>query len=152
MERAAVITMTHFDINNPNIASRLITQNDLAFAFPSLMPIVPGHTLVCPKRVVTTMDELTNQELIAIMQLRKALREAMIKTFDAEGFNYAWNEGNIAGQTVPHLHLHMLPRKAGDTGITTYEPRSFLYRPGERDASPEEELSAVAKLIKKHIS
>ena len=75
----------------------------------------------------------------------------MKKTFSAEGFNYAWNEGEIGGQAVPHFHLHMLPRKKGDTGIHEYDPRKFLYRPGSREISPDEELDAVVKEIKRHL-
>lgn len=68
----------------------------------------------------------------------------MKQVFTAEGFNYAWNESEIAGQSVPHVHLHILPRKEGDLGIVGYEPRVFLYRPGSRAISPEEELAEIA--------
>jgi diadenosine tetraphosphate (Ap4A) HIT family hydrolase len=54
----------------------------------------------------------------------------------------------MAGQSVPHFHLHVIQRKTGDTGIYEYEPRKFIYRPGEREISPEEELLAVRDLIK----
>lgn len=140
--------MEYFDINDPNIKDRLIVENERAFAFPSKMPIVPGHTLICSKKHVSKIDDLTNDDLHAILLLQKELKQAMIKAFDAEGFNYAWNEGKIAGQSVNHLHLHMLPRKKGDSGIFEYEPRKFLYRPGERPDSPKQELVEVAKLIR----
>ena len=143
--------MEKFDINDPKIKSRLIVANELAFAFPSKMPIVPGHTLICPKRHVSKIDDLTTDELQAILYLQKELKRAMIKAFSAEGFNYAWNEGKIAGQNVNHLHLHMLPRKQSDSGIFEYEPRKFLYRPGERPDSDEEELVEVAELIKENL-
>jgi len=61
-----------------------------------------------------------------------ALKKALV----AEGFNFAWNEGAVAGQTVPHFNLHIVPRTTGDSGIWEYEPREFLYRPGSRAASP----------------
>lgn len=138
-----------FDINSEK--SRLIAFNEYAFAFPSKMPIVPGHTLIVPRRKVTNMDELEQKELNAIFELQNKLKQAMIKAFDAEGFNYAWNEGKLAGQSVSHLHLHMLPRKQSDSGIIDYEPRQFLYRPGSRSVSPEEELSKVAYLIKDNL-
>ena len=81
------------------------------------------------------------------MDLRKKLRASIIKILGVEGFNYAWNEGKIAGQAVNHLHLHIVPRKEGDAGITEYEPRKFLYRPGSREESPNEELTEIARLI-----
>lgn len=135
----------------PEIKERTIIENDLAWAFPTNIPIVPGHVLIAPKRCVALFDELTDDERGAIFDLQSELRTALIKTFDAEGFNYAWNEGKLAGQSVPHFHLHMLPRRTGDTGITEYEPRQFLYRTGEREASQEEELKKVARIIRAQI-
>ncbi len=143
--------MEYFDINDPEIKSRLIVENDLAFAFPTNIPIVPGHTLICPKRHVAKMDDLTDDEIHAILLLQRKLKEAMIKAFAAEGFNYALNEGKVAGQGINHLHLHMLPRKKDDSGIFEYDPRKFLYRPGKRPESPEKELSEVAELIKNNL-
>ena len=143
--------MKYFDVGDLSIRSRLITENKLAFAFPSKAPIVPGHTLICPKRHVSKIDDLTNDEVLAILLLQKELKQAMIKAFDAKGFNYAWNEGKVAGQTVDHLHLHMLPRKIDDSGIFEYEPRKFLYRPGARSDSEEQELIDVAELIRNNL-
>ena len=86
-----------------------------------------------------------------MFNLRNLLKPALIKIFGAEGFHYAWNEGDAAGQSVPHFHLHMIPRKKGDEGITEYEPRKFLYRPGSREKTPEAELAQIASLIKNNI-
>jgi diadenosine tetraphosphate (Ap4A) HIT family hydrolase len=115
------------------------------------MPIVPGHTLICPKRPVETIDQLKPEELNSMLDLLVRLKEAMKKSFGAEGFNYAWNEGSMAGQSVAHLHIHLLPRKVGDSGVYEYEPRKFLYRPGSRAESPEKELVEIADLLKKHL-
>lgn len=132
----------------PAIREREIIRTDLAWAFPTNIPIVPGHALVAPVRCVAKFEDLTREEVDAIFDLRNKIARALTIAFAAEGFNYAWNEGTLAGQSVPHFHLHILPRKEGDTGITEYEPRKFLYRPGEREASPEEELRAVAETIR----
>lgn len=143
--------MEYFDINDPEIKSRLIIENEYAFAFPSKKPVVPGHTLIVPKRHIAKIDDLNENEIFGILNLRKQLKGAMIKAFGAQGINYALNEGEIAGQSVNHLHLHMLPRKESDSGIFDYEPRKFLYRPGESPTSPEQELIEVAKLIKENL-
>lgn len=135
----------------PEIKNRTIVENNLAWAFPTNIPIVPGHILVVPKRCVANYDEMSAKELQAVDDLVRKLKPALIKTFDAEGFNFAWNEGKMSGQSVPHFHLHILPRKAGDSGIYQYEPRQFLYRPGERETSPEEELTQVAESIKNNL-
>jgi len=132
----------------PEIRAREITGNKLAWAFPTNIPIVPGHTLIAPRRCVAKREDLTDEEVRAIESLRISIAASLKKVFGAEGFNCAWNEGKLAGQSVPHFHLHVLPRKTGDTGILQYEPRQFLYRPGEREATPEAELLKVAELIR----
>lgn len=143
--------MKHFDIKSPRITERLVAQNDLAFSFLSHMPIVPGHVIICPIRVVESSDALAFEEWKAILSLKRQICQALKNTFDAEGFNFAWNLGEKAGQTVPHFHLHVVPRKEGDTGIVEYEPRVFLYRPGSRTISPQEELKQTATLIRKNL-
>lgn len=133
----------------PEVQARVFLETDLVKAFPTHMPIVPGHVLIIPKRHVVTESELTPAEREAISETVATLRGALSEQFGAEGFNFAWNEG--IGQSEPHLHLHMLPRKEGDTGITEYEPRKFLYRPGSREADPEAEIRAVADLIRSQL-
>jgi histidine triad (HIT) family protein len=133
------------------IKEREIVRNESAWAFPTNIPIVPGHILICPIRHVDNFNDLTKEEVSAIFDLQKKLKKAFRKAFNAEGFNYAWNEGEIGGQAVPHFHLHMLPRKEGDTGITEYDPRKFLYRPGSRETSPDKELISVSERIKKEL-
>ena len=132
----------------PEIKAREITGNDLAWVFPTNIPIVLGHILIAPRRCVAKYEDLTRDEKDAIESLRVSLVKALTKLFGAEGFNFAWNDGKLAGQSVPHFHLHVLPRKMGDAGIWQYEPRQFLYRPGEREATPEAELLGVAESIR----
>ena len=143
--------MTVFtDIYNLNERG-VIAENEHAFAMLTNIPIVPGHTLIISKREVGLYDEFSEEEKSSIESLRQKMITVLRATFGAEGFNFAWNDGPIAGQSVPHFHLHVLPRKQGDTGITEYEPRQFLYRPGSREASPEAELAAIAKMIQEHL-
>ena len=135
----------------PEIKDRSIAENKTAWAFLTNIPITPGHALISPKRVVETMEELTEKEILDIFALAAAVKKALMKTFGAEGFNLAWNEGSKYGQSVPHFHLHIVPRTPGDEGITEYEPRKFLYRPGSREDSPEAELAAVAAKIRSNV-
>ncbi len=131
---------------------RIIYSNRLLEAFPSNQPIVVGHTLIIPKRCVATFEELTDEEKSAIFDLMKKIKVALKKAFDCEGFNFAWNEGELAGQSVPHFHLHILPRKAGDKGVYKYSPREFLYRPGVREVSKQEELIKIADMVRNNIT
>lgn len=133
---------------NPAIQERIVTSNELVMVFPTNTPIVPGHMLICPVRCVSASKDLTIDEMAALQKMIAYLQEVLKKEFDAEGFNCAWNEGEVAGQTVPHLHIHVLPRRSGDTGVVSYEPRSFLYRPGSRETTPEDELKSVSNILR----
>jgi diadenosine tetraphosphate (Ap4A) HIT family hydrolase len=141
----------YFSARRKEIRERLIMDNGLAFAFPSNIPIVPGHILICPKRKVSTIWGLRKDELEAMLGIMERLEPAMRKSLGATGFNYAWNEGKSAGQNVRHLHIHMIPRKKGDAGITRYEPRKFLYRPGSREPTPQKELISISGLIRRNL-
>ena len=132
----------------PDIKTTTVVENELAWAFPTNIPITPGHVLVVPKRCVAKYGDMTVEEKLAVEDLRVKLVAALKRAFGAHGFNYAWNEGEVAGQAVPHFHLHIVPRKEEDTGIYEYDPRKFLYRPGSREKTPEAELNAVARQIK----
>ncbi|MEI8337707.1 MAG: HIT domain-containing protein [bacterium] len=135
----------------PEIKNREIISDKYAWAFLTNIPITPGHTLISPKRCVSTFEDLTKNEKDSILKLASKLKLVLKKTFGAEGFHNVWNEGEVAGQTVPHFHLHLIPRIKGDIGITKYEPRKFIYRPGNRESTPEKELSDIAKLIIKNL-
>ena len=135
----------------PEFRARKIVENDFAEAYPTNIPITPGHTLVIPKRHVQKYEDLTPEEKFAIEDLRMKIAGALKKLFHSEGFHFAWNESKVAGQSIPHFHLHIVPRKPGDEGITQYEPRVFLYRPGSREKTEEAELQAVAAAIREAI-
>ena len=138
--------------NIPEIKNRKILEDKYAWAFPTNIPITPGHIIIAPKRCVIKYEELTKKEVDSILTISSKIKEVLKKTFGAEGFHTVWNEGEVAGQTVPHFHLHVIPRKSGDQGITKYEPRKFIYRPGSREKTPEKELEQISKLIKKNLN
>lgn len=135
--------------DSQDLLPRIVYRDNLTFAFLSNIPIVPGHVLVCPVRHVTDISELLDVELLAIKKTIILTRKVLQKSLGAEGFNFAWNEKEMAGQSVPHLHFHIIPRKTGDSGVYEYEPRKFLYRPGSRCISPEEELLEISDILKK---
>ncbi|MEI6553780.1 MAG: HIT family protein [bacterium] len=135
----------------PEIKNREILKNDLAWAFPTNIPITPGHTLISPIRCAKSLVELTTDERLAILELADKIIEALKKTYKAEGFNCVWNQEKLAGQSVPHFHLHIIPRKEGDSGLLGYDPRSMLYRTGDREPTGEDELLNIRDLIKRNI-
>jgi len=137
--------------NEQEFEGRTVFEDDLVRAFLTNTPIVPGHALVIPKRHAATIYDLTPAEREALMFTAHKVAEALVLAFGAHGFNYAWNEGKEAGQSIPHLHMHIVPRTKNDAGIVGYEPRKFLYRPDSRAASSQEELLQIAALIKKSL-
>lgn len=132
-----------------DVKDRTYLDNELAFACLTHTPITPGHTLIIPKREVATFAELTHDELLAIHELTKQVMERLSFSLHAKGYNCAWNQGEDYGQSVPHFHLHIVPRTPSDAGIIDYEPRQLLYRPGSRAVSPEQELSQLASTLRK---
>jgi diadenosine tetraphosphate (Ap4A) HIT family hydrolase len=127
-----------------SIKNRTVIENAHAIAFPTNIHIVQGHLLIAPKRHVQYYEDATQEEKQAIEELRLKLKIAMKREFGAQGFNYAWNEEKIGGQSVPHFHLHMLRRIEGDQGVYQYEPREFLYRPGPRTiTTPTDDLDPL---------
>ncbi len=142
--------MNQFDhINDPDIVKRITVERETSFAIVNQMPITPGHTLICPKRHVAKSADLTPEEWADIFALKEIVCRQLETVLGAEGYNFAWNEGEMAGQSVPHFHLHIVPRKKGDVGITQYEPRVFLYRPdSDREISPQEEIYSLAVLLR----
>ena len=77
-------------------------------------PILPGHSLLIPKRHIESLLDFTEIELSELMIHAKGAILLLQKAFRCEGFNLSLQEKEEAGQSVPHFHLHLIPRKAGD--------------------------------------
>jgi ATP adenylyltransferase len=97
-------------------ASRVIAENRLAYAIRDGFPVTPLHTLVIPKRHVLDYFALTRPEVNACHQLIETLKTE-IEQADSTvaGFNLGINAGEAAGQTIFHCHIHLIPRRSGDT-------------------------------------
>jgi diadenosine tetraphosphate (Ap4A) HIT family hydrolase len=95
---------------------RVIAENELALAIEDAYPVTDGHTLIIPKRHVADYFDLGQAEINAVISLLKARRGKLLAA-DAsiKGFNSGTNSGAVAGQTVFHCHIHLIPRREGDT-------------------------------------
>jgi diadenosine tetraphosphate (Ap4A) HIT family hydrolase len=94
---------------------RIIAYNALAFAIRDKYPVTELHTVVIPKRHSNTFFELFEPERRAINQLLDKLQtEIVSKDSSVSGFNIGINNGDTAGQTVNHAHVHLIPRRQGD--------------------------------------
>ena len=95
-------------------SDRILLENEFAAAFPDGFPLAPGHTLVVPKRHVASLFELPDGERAAVWALVAEVRASLLARLRPDGFNVGLNDGPAAGQTVPHAHVHVIPRRHGD--------------------------------------
>jgi ATP adenylyltransferase len=93
---------------------RIIDENPLAYAIRDGYPVTPLHTLIIPKRHAPSYFELGRAEVNACNLLLERVRE-VIRANDraVEGFNVGLNDGEVAGQSVFHCHIHLIPRRGG---------------------------------------
>jgi diadenosine tetraphosphate (Ap4A) HIT family hydrolase len=93
---------------------KTIVENDLAYAVRDIFPVSPGHTLIIPRRHMLNIFEATSAEREALFDILRTVRRDLMDEFSPDGFNIGINEGTAAGQTVMHLHIHIVPRFRGD--------------------------------------
>ena len=91
-----------------------VAANALAFAIRDGFPVSPGHTLVIPRRLVATWFEATREEQLAVLELVDVVKAQLDAELKPDGYNIGINAGVAAGQTVMHLHVHLIPRYRGD--------------------------------------
>jgi len=89
-------------------------EGDLAFTKTDSYPVSKGHTLVIPKRHISSYFECTDAERLELWSLVEEVKALLERTFEPDGFNIGINIGPAAGQTVPHMHIHVIPRYSGD--------------------------------------
>lgn len=95
--------------------SRIVIANDHALAIWDGFPVTPGHCLVVPRRHVPSFFEVTESERAAMFDLVTRMQGLLVAERAPDGFNIGVNDGTAAGQTVMHLHIHLIPRYSGDT-------------------------------------
>ena len=95
-------------------SERIVDQNDLAVVIRDGFPVSPGHTLVIPKRHVGSFFELDQDEIQSMLALLKTAKVVIDEEFKPDSYNIGINDGPQAGQTVPHVHMHLIPRYQGD--------------------------------------
>jgi diadenosine tetraphosphate (Ap4A) HIT family hydrolase len=95
-------------------AARIRDANALAISTRDAYPVSPGHTLVLPRRHVGSFFDATLDERSAMLALLDSAKRQLDSEFSPASFNIGINDGVAAGQTIPHLHMHLIPRYAGD--------------------------------------
>ena len=101
-----------FCVMNPD---ELVGENELCYARTDHYPVTEGHTLIIPKRHVASYFDLYETEVNAIHQLlNKVKKKIMEEDSPVSGFNVGVNVGKDAGQSIFHVHMHLIPRRKGD--------------------------------------
>jgi len=92
---------------------RLI-ENDIGFVIFDGFPVSKGHCLIVPHRVYSNYFDSTPEEIIGLQTLVVETKTLIDKRFNPDGYNVGINCGEMGGQTVPHVHIHLIPRYGGD--------------------------------------
>jgi len=127
------------DPNNPCLfcdskKSGIAHENDLAYASYDSYPVSDHHCLIIPKRHIKNYFDMTNDELIACNDLIQIVKnEILSKDVNVKGFNIGTNAGKIAGQSIMHCHIHLIPRREGDVdnpqgGVRSVIPNNQHYK------------------------
>ena len=95
-------------------ASRIVAESPLALVIRDKFPVSRGHTLVIPRRHVASFFDTTPEEQHELLSLMASARRQLDVEFRPDAYNIGVNDGTAAGQTVPHLHVHIIPRYHGD--------------------------------------
>ena len=94
--------------------SRIILENSHALAISDQYPVSQGHTLIILKRHVPSIFEASSEEISAIFDLTNQVQKILSKQFKPDGYNVGFNDLKAAGQSIPHCHMHIIPRYQGD--------------------------------------
>jgi diadenosine tetraphosphate (Ap4A) HIT family hydrolase len=111
---------------------RVLLTSDVAIAFFDSFPVTEGHTLVVPREHVESLYQLSAEDQSALWELASAARSLLTHWYAPDGFNIAVNDGAAAGQTIGHAHIHVIPRRVGDSpdpkgGIRKLFPEKAQY-------------------------
>jgi histidine triad (HIT) family protein len=119
------------------IPSIPVYEDENVYAFLDIHPVNPGHTLVIPKQHCSGLLDCDARVLPKWIEATQAIARAMKTALKLEGLNLEQNEGAVAGQVIPHLHIHIIPRRADD---------GLKHWPGKSYSQPEEAASLASSI------
>jgi len=103
-------------IVNGEIDAHVVFENEHAVAFLDANPVVDGHTVIVPKKHVERFSDTPGEIIGGLFSAVREVNRAIIESRDADGANVGLNDGKVAGQAIPHTHVHVIPRYSGDGG------------------------------------
>jgi ATP adenylyltransferase len=93
-----------------------IYDDDIIFISFNLYPYNPGHMMIIPNRHVTSFLELTKEEVVHINRTIQGVQLLLDDLYSPKGYNIGINQGLVAGASIKHLHIHIVPRYSGELG------------------------------------
>lgn len=116
MNKISKITLENCPFCNSEVSDATFAESENFRAIYNIAPILPGHSLIIPKWHIQSLMYLSDNELCEMMIFGRNVVAKLLAAFKAQAFNWTIQEGEEAGQTVPHLHLHLhlIPRKTKD--------------------------------------
>jgi histidine triad (HIT) family protein len=109
------------------IPAKVLTQNDRAIALLDAFPVAEGHTLIIPKSHYAKVQDMSKQDSMAVFEVMWKIVGAVEAGSQVNASTIAIHNGNEAGQEIPHVHVHVVPRKRGDGAGTIHS--MFKIRP-----------------------
>lgn len=106
--------------------SKVIYQNKNFYSKLDEYPVTNGHSLIISKNHLDSFFDLNNEELSDFYEVLKETRGYLLKEFKSDSFNIGINDGEIAGRTIPHLHIHLIPRYINDVEDPRGGIRNFM--------------------------
>jgi bis(5'-adenosyl)-triphosphatase len=115
-EPAQEARMTPLKFGPFSVANQVfhISPSRLSYALVNLKPLLPGHVLICPVRCVPRLSQLTTQETSDLFLTVSHVSRTIERVYNASSLNVAVQDGVDAGQSVPHVHVHIIPRQSHD--------------------------------------
>jgi bis(5'-adenosyl)-triphosphatase len=99
---------------NPNIDNTAFSESQNFLAIYDIAPILPGHSLIIPKQHIQSIHDLSNEQLYEFLQFGREVTRKLSIFFKTEAFDWIIQEKEEAGQSIPHLHLHIILRTKND--------------------------------------
>lgn len=125
------------------IPATLLYEDEEVLAFMDMGPLIKGHALVIPKTHYELITDMPDERVAKLHRTAKCIAEAQMNELGAGGVNILQNNGAVAGQVVPHVHIHIIPRFADDGHHWNWVPKKY---------DTLDEMAELAKKIRNHLS
>ena len=132
---------------SPFLEKEIILENESSFSISDGFAISKGHTLVIPRREVSSIFDLNDKEYFDCFSLVKEIKNKILKEYSPDGFNIGINDGFYAGQTIQHAHIHIIPRYKDDIDNPRGGVRNILI---DNTGYKENIIQVVAGIIEKN--